>query len=114
MRNNVENGQGNTGNPIAPRLKIGEIPPATVEGMVPTRVDGGIILVPARTADDKNYGKSPYTIRQLKVIDATRLEKARLANETLFNAFFPGETPDANLAEMVIDFTGPLGDHLDL
>ncbi|MDP3941461.1 MAG: hypothetical protein Q8Q49_04100 [bacterium] len=104
------------GNPIAPRLKQGEVLP-DVPGMVPTRLDGKIVLVPAfDPAIDTMRGKSPYTVRQIDTLETIRRnnQESRLPHEgTLFEVFFPGELPESDLSDIVIDFSGPLVDHLD-
>lgn len=61
----------NTNN-TQPRLRPGEQLPILPDGFVPTRVNGKIIGVSEPKQDDALYGKSGYTVRQVREIDGIR------------------------------------------
>lgn len=65
-------------NNIQPRLRPGEQLPILPDGFVPTRVNGKIIGVSEPEPDDSLYGKSGYTLRQVREIDDFRFKPDNL------------------------------------
>ncbi len=90
-------------NSIEPRLRPGETIPYIPEGMVPTRVQGEIIPVPAKTDLDLMYGKSPYTIRQIEFIEAKRVERVLHPEpeQTVFDVIARNEAKGRKTAQML-------------
>lgn len=102
-------------NPIAPRLRPGEVIPQAPEGKVPTRHYGEIVFISAPTKDDIMYNNSPYTVRQVYELEGIRAARAYLQKaQEKYEAYFGKVTLGNSVDETVVDLEGSaLGDYLD-
>lgn len=101
-------------NPIAPRLRKGEIMPIVPEGKIPTRYHGEIVFVSAPSQEDLSYGKSPYTERQIQELEGIRVAKAYLEDSLKkVEEFFAVQVDFDKQGEMTIGLSEGMLDYLD-
>lgn len=101
-------------NPIAPRLRKGEVMPIVPEGKVPTRYHGEIVFVSAPTKEDISYGNSQYTERQIQELEGIRVAKTYLEDSLKkVEEFFEVQVDFDRQGEMKIGLGEGAPDYLD-